>query len=1020
MSQPNLNAGLMVSRICRYIVCTVSVLLSIHGGLKAQQGHDMANAIDAGTFGFCGESSFNQYVTTNSSGFTNNYGQLGPDAWYKFTVTGNYADMNINTCTTDFDTYLHLLDANGSEISSNDNAANGCGNGVGSSIQYSALPPGTYYVVVDGTGSTNTGTAEVSIFSTTNYSTTAPGNSMASPIDAGTFTTSGTFTDSKDISSNCFTNRIGYPGKDVYYKFTLIKEATVTLSHCGSGFDTYLLLLNNIGDIWATDDDNAGPTCPGLEAYVQVKLSPGTYYLVSDAKYNYAGNLVSSISVSIDDCPYIRAAPSMDQNYIATYTPRIPIANQGSLSSATVCDVNATIDYYDGLGRALQTVQTKGSPDKSKDIVLANDYDAFGRQAKKYLPYASSSSNDGSYKADALQPGAGLGAFYNAPPLGVTQIANPYAETDFEPSPLNRINQQAFPGAAFSLSSGHTAKTVYDSNVTDEVQLWTVITNGASTTSNYAPGALYKTISKDENWISGKAGTVEEFKDKNDKVVLKRVWETESSALSTYYVYDDLDNLSYVIPPGYIATAVTEDATANDTPFDQFVYAYHYDQRHRLIEKKIPGKGWEYMIYNNLDQVVATQDANQRANGQWIFTKYNALGQVIITGIYANAGSRTNVQSTADGFTAYWELRGNTATYSNTAFPLTMVSQLTVNYYDDYTFNTDAAYNFNTAQTYGLQNTLNTKGLLTGSLVNILGGSQYLKTVNYYDEKGRVIQSFAQNHLNGIDRTDNQYDFTNELINSTRIHTSTSDNVTIANRYEYDHMGRKLRTYQRTGPNNSSNSEIMLSELLYNDIGQLIDKRLHSASSVSNSYLDATLDDGHVVTAGQELHITASNSVIMLPGFHADMGSIFSANIQNSTALLDIKYTYNSRGWLKTITSSQFSMELKYEDGTSPQYNGNIANQLWGAAAVNYNTFTYSYDKLNRLTNGSGPGMSEAPTYDAMGNIITMNRDGTALGTYQYDGSRLKQISGGSLPTTLYQYDQNGNATAVRNNIAIT
>jgi len=305
-------------------------------------------------------------------------------------------------------------------------------------------------------------------------------------------------------------------------------------------------------------------------------------------------------------------------------------------------------------------------------------------------------------------------------------------------------------------------------------------------------------------------------------------------------------------------------------------------------------------------------------------------------------------------------------------------------------------------------------------LVNILGGSQYLKTINYYDAKARLIQSFAQNHLGGIDRIDSQYDFTNELINSTRIHTSASDNVTIANRYEYDHMGRKLRTYQKTGPSGTSNPEVMLSELLYNDIGQLIKKRLHNTSPTSGSYpLDITLDDGRVVASGQEVHITASNSVTLLPGFHADAGSIFTANIQNN-ALLDIQYTYNSRGWLKTITSPQFSMQLKYEDGTSPQYNGNIANQLWGVAAPDVNTFTYSYDKLNRLTNGSASGMSEALTYDAMGNIITMNRDGTALGTYQYDGSRLKQISGGSLPTTLYQYDQNGNATAVRNNIAIT
>ena len=1011
MSRSALYFGFRVNQAYLYFLSTLLLLIVFTGRLKAQDGHDMANAINAGTFGFCGESSFNQYVTTNSSGFTNYYGQAGPDAWYKFTVTGNYADMNINTCSTDFDTYLHLLDANGSEISSNDNAANGCGNGVGSSIQYSALPPGTYYVVVDGTGSTNTGTAEVSIFSSTNYTSNAPGNGMANAINAGTFDGSGSFMDTKDVANSCLSNQIGYPGNDVYYKFTLTKEATVTLSHCGSGFDTYLLLLNSAGEIWATDDDNAGTACPGLEAYIQVKLSPGTYYLVSDAKYNYTGNLVSTISVSPDDCPYIRAMPSSDQNYLLTFIPRISITNDLYLANETVCNVNESIDYFDGLGRPLQTVQAKASPDKNKDIVLPHQYDEFGREAKTFLPYANNNSVTGSYKADALQNGAGIAAFYNAPPSGVTQIANPYSETNFEPSPLNKVSQQAFPGTAFSLSSGHTVKTVYDSNITGEVQLWTLTTGGAVTTANYDPGTLYKTITKDENWTSGKSGTTEEFKDKKGKVIVKRIWDTESSALSTYYIYDDFGNLSYVIPPGFTPTTLTEDATVNDTPFDQFVYAYHYDQRNRLVEKKIPGKGWEYMIYDKLDQVVATQDANQRSSNQWVFTKYDVLGRVVLSGIYINGGSRSTVQGVADGITTYWESRGSNTTYSSVAFPTTVTSLLTVNYYDDYTFNTDPTYNFNTSQVYGLSSTQSTKGLLTGSLVNILGGSQFLKTVSYYDNNARVVQTISQNHLSGTDRVDNQYDFIGELVGSTTTHSSSTDNVIIANRYEYDHMGRKLRTYQKTGPANINNSEIILSERIYNDIGQLKDKRLHSSSGSSANYqTDVTLDDAQNVNSGQERHITASNSITLLPNFEAKAGSVFTAAIQNG-ALQEIHYTYNSRGWLKTITSGQFSEELKYEDGTTPQYNGNIANQLWGISAANVNTFTYTYDKVNRLTNGSATGMSEALTYDVMGNIHSMSRDGAAASTYQYFGNRLDQITGGSLATAQYLYDVNGNAT---------
>ncbi|MCT1527067.1 hypothetical protein, partial [Sphingobacterium hotanense] len=64
---------------------------------------------------------------------------------------------------------------------------------------------------------------------------------------------------------------------------------------------------------------------------------------------------------------------------------------------------------------------------------------------------------------------------------------------------------------------------------------------------------------------------------------------------------------------------------------------------------------------------------------------------------------------------------------------------------------------------------------------------------------------------------------------------------------------------------------------------------------------------------------------------------------------------------------------LKYADGTNTkQYNGNIAQQLWGHGVTTSSTFSYSYDKLNRLLNGSSTGttvMVEALSYDDRGNI---------------------------------------------------
>jgi RHS repeat-associated protein len=357
-------------------------------------------------------------------------------------------------------------------------------------------------------------------------------------------------------------------------------------------------------------------------------------------------------------------------------------------------------------------------------------------------------------------------------------------------------------------------------------------------------------------------------------------------------------------------------------------------------------------LYNKLDQVVLTRDAKQAAENKWLYTRYDEQGRVIGTGIYASNSDRATLQGQIDSQPLFETRSG--ADYPGTAFPVSGITPLTVNYYDNYTFTGAGSL---TAQSIIRNNVL---GLSTGGRVYTTDGSASYLTVSYYDEDGRVIETVAQNHVGGTDRTINTYSFTGELLTSTRSHTGPNT-VTIANRYTYDHVGRKKQTYQKTGDANAT--EVLLSELEYNEIGQLIEKKLHNG-------------------------------------------------LQTTT------YAYNPRGWLKSQTSPQFSMELKYEDGTAPQYNGNIANQYWGASAPNLNSFTYTYDKLNRLLSGTASGMSESLSYDVMGNITSLNRDGTDH-TYSYTGNRLKQVTG--LTSSDYGYDVNGNATFdARNNKTIT
>jgi len=219
--------------------------------------------------------------------------------------------------------------------------------------------------------------------------------------------------------------------------------------------------------------------------------------------------------------------------------------------------VQTSIQYIDGLGRPLQTVQVKGSGNADKDVVVPIAYDEFGRERFKYLPYAATTAN-GTYKADAL---AQVITYYAGQPAGQSQaFSTPFSETRFEASPLNRVLEQGAPGAAWQISAnntGHTLKTEYGTNLANEVKLWTVTASGA-TAGYYNANTLYKTTIKDENWtaVDGKAGTTDEYKDLQGKVVLKRVWESDGKSLSTYYVYDDFDNLRYVLPPAVMKALI--------------------------------------------------------------------------------------------------------------------------------------------------------------------------------------------------------------------------------------------------------------------------------------------------------------------------------------------------------------------------------------------------------------------------------------------------------------------------------
>ncbi|MDR2270612.1 MAG: RHS repeat-associated core domain-containing protein [Sphingobacterium sp.] len=687
-------------------------------------------------------------------------------------------------------------------------------------------------------------------------------------------------------------------------------------------------------------------------------------------------------SLIIGHFPVFAQTVTKDQNHLAVQRPRREYLAGSNLSKKAVDSVNLNVQYFDGLGRPSQTIDWSGSPMKN-DIVQYIEYDGFGRKNIQYLPHVKNTVKDGSFKSTAKTDQL---AYYAETSTwdNIARTKNPYSITVFENSPLNRVKEQGAPGAAWQPlpvpGKGHTVKTDYGTNTAtglDIVKLWIVTANGASGTTNYTAGKLYRTTVWDENMVdtTARSGSVDEYKDFEGRVVLKRVWENESKALNTYYVYDDFGDLRYVVPPAVTGKSFSEVATDTSyVTFNNYIYSYKYDGQRRLVEKKIPGKGLEYLIYNENDQVVLTQDAEQRIRKEWTYSRYDAFGRVTSSGLYTNKVkvTRADVSGLVDAATGpLWETRSG-ADYPApaTTFPLAgtdiTIKPHIVNYYDDYMF-ADAA----TLPPSAITKSTMIKSLQTGSKVYKTDGTSPLLTVMYYDDYGRVIQSASKNHLEGTDYVTNTYTFPGELLTSTRVHTpKTGAATTIITTNEYDHVGRLTATKERI----VGQGEVVLASNSYNEIGQLKSKAVGKAGTETTF-------------------------------------------VNTST------YTYNERGWLSKSTSPKFSQQLKYQDGTNPQWNGNISQQLWGDDATLPNTFSYTYDKLNRLLSGTNgqtgtASIAEVMSYDNMGNIKTLKRDALAVTTYAYTGNKLTGFTSGLSGS--YTYDANGNAKTDRMGMAFT
>ncbi|MEM6966640.1 MAG: DUF6443 domain-containing protein [Bacteroidota bacterium] len=242
-----------------------------------------------------------------------------------------------------------------------------------------------------------------------------------------------------------------------------------------------------------------------------------------------------------------------------------------------------SLQYMDGLGRPIQTVQ-KGYSDTDSDVVTAQEYDDVGRLSKVYEPFDGMTDS---------------GNFYSNIPQN-----QPYTLSGYESSPLNRI----------------VSATPPDWNY----PTWTSYGKNDIAIGNNGIGTLFKQTTTDGN--NNKIINYTDRKGRN--VLTKHSSADNTQATNTYYEYDDKDRLSKVIPPGADASTVN------------LIYQYLYDGRDRLLQKSLPdqivgsAKAWHYFKYNDRDLLTFSQDPNMRSTSinRWLHTKYDVYGRPTSTG----------------------------------------------------------------------------------------------------------------------------------------------------------------------------------------------------------------------------------------------------------------------------------------------------------------------------------------------------------------------------------------------------
>lgn len=617
------------------------------------------------------------------------------------------------------------------------------------------------------------------------------------------------------------------------------------------------------------------------------------------------------------------------QNSITT---TVPLAKMTDPSSLNKSNSLIQIQYFDGLGRPSIKVDKGLSPSAGKDIVSMIAY-GDDNLSEEWLP---------------------------VPVPNLTTVPDPAAlqqatKTFYGDEKPYTIRKKLYGPALEFESVVPPGKDWHDNNKTKQftktinhwnckISMFVVEGEGVMKKDPHPLCSVDVHLSTDED---GKS--TETYYDSNGRRIMFRKLLGEDTYADTYFVYDDIGNLRFVLPPkatwylNRYTLYTSEGINTENNPLDQFAYIYRYDGLGRCIAQKNPGTDWVWQVYDLAGRPVLTQDGNQRETNAWSFRKYDGYGRIIQSGTVVLTESLDSIRNYYGSVTVKesWTNSG----YSDVFNKGTDRKILKSYYYDDYRFLDLPVYSsirsiLSYTEASGFSKRCSrlvggidiaTRGMLTGTVVALLNEPGEAVSALYYDNKGRVIQNLKTNLLNGYDNYYYSYSYQGNVTRQQHKHKAFSNAEIIEeNSFSHDSKGRQTFANHSIKFDNGGEHTEITSTHMYDELGRVNKKYLHRSNYIIN-------------------------------------------------------YAYNIHGQLKSITSPNFTQTLRYQDGWRVKnYNGNVSEikeSFWSDYKPNTETeLFFYYDNLNRLTKFEegfeSQYLSSYYSYDTNGNIERITRAG--------------------------------------------